>query len=68
MVDVVVEQKPQAKLSYDPEDIPDAVKQRVAAVGVHGLPAEPLATLRATWRTLSADGMSVEASRIEFES
>jgi rifampicin phosphotransferase len=30
--------------------------ERVAAVGVHGLPAEPLEALRATWRGLSADG------------
>jgi len=32
MADVVVDQKPMAKLPYDPEMIPDAVKRRVAAV------------------------------------
>jgi hypothetical protein len=32
MADVVVDQKPMAKLPYDPDMIPDAVKRRVAAV------------------------------------
>jgi hypothetical protein len=32
MVDVVVDQKPLAKLPYNPDDIPEAVKKRVAAV------------------------------------
>jgi hypothetical protein len=32
MVDVVVDEKPMAKLPYDPDMIPDAVKRRVAAV------------------------------------
>jgi hypothetical protein len=32
MADVVVDQKPKPQLPYDPNDIPDAVKQRVAAV------------------------------------
>jgi hypothetical protein len=32
MADVVVDQKPMDKLPYDPNDIPDAVKKRAAAV------------------------------------
>jgi hypothetical protein len=32
MADVVVDQKPMEKLPYDPNDIPDAVKKRAAAV------------------------------------
>jgi hypothetical protein len=32
MADVVVDQKPMDKLPYDPNDIPDSVKKRVAAV------------------------------------
>jgi len=32
MVDVIVDQKPLSKLPYDPDSIPDAVKQRVAQV------------------------------------
>jgi hypothetical protein len=32
MADVVVNQKPMAKLPYDPNDIPEAVKKRAAAV------------------------------------
>jgi hypothetical protein len=32
MADVVVDQKPMAKLPYDPNDIPEAVKKRAAAV------------------------------------
>jgi len=32
MTDVVVDQAPKPQLPYDPNDIPDAVKKRVAAV------------------------------------
>src|SRR5262252_2701994 len=32
MVDVVVDAKPAAKLPYDPNDIPEAVRKRAAAV------------------------------------
>ena len=32
MADVVVDQKPMDKLPFDPNDIPDAVKKRAAAV------------------------------------
>ena len=40
MVDVIVDQKPLAKLPYDPNDIPDAVKQRVAQVEAMYTPAD----------------------------
>jgi hypothetical protein len=43
MVDVVVDQKPMEKQPYDPNDIPDAVRKRAAAVDAlysNGQPAE----------------------------
>lgn len=44
MVEVVVDQKAAPKLPYDPNDIPDAVKKRAAAVdALYAKPAEPVA-------------------------
>jgi hypothetical protein len=40
MVDVIVDQKPLSKLPFDPDSIPDAVKQRVAAVEAMYTPPE----------------------------
>jgi hypothetical protein len=62
MVDVAVDQKPLSKLPYDTDDIPDAVKQRVAAVEAlytpsNGQPAASFAGAEGrTSRTLPSHG------------